>query len=404
MKIYDTAIIGAGPAGIMSAIISSQLGKRVVLIDKNEQIGRKLLATGNGRCNISNKNVSSDNYYGAPSSFTMSVINRFNQADVVEFFENMGLVLKEEDNGRLFPRTNQASSVVEVLKDKLIENKVELSLGSTVKNIERNKSWKIDLENGDSIESEKLILATGGKAAHYLGSSGDGLFWAQKLGHSLSPILASLVPIETVEKWPKQIQGIKLEAKVSISGDGNEISQKYGDLLFTHFGLSGPAILSQSRIIAEHLICSKVIIHIDIFPDIEKEALDKKIANIMNANGKKAIKNCLIGLLPQNMIGLILDLADISSDKKAAELSKSDRQQISNILKDLQLTASKTRPLKEAQVTAGGIKSEEINPETMESIIVKDLYFVGEIVDVDGDSGGYNLQWSWSSGYVAGNR
>lgn len=400
MQKYDVAVIGGGAAGMMAAITASDSKKRVVLIEKNPILGRKILATGNGRCNITNKFTNTDRYHGAKPEFIASILDQFDQTKTINFFQDLGLLLKEEDNGRMFPRTNQASSIIKVLTDKLQENQVRVLLGDSVTSID--KGFNLTLASGASVQTDKLIVTTGGKASHFLGSSGDGYFWAKNLGHSVTPIYAALVPLETVEKWPKDIQGIKVEAKVSIFSDGKIISQKSGDLLFTHFGVSGPAVMSQARVIAPLIGKSKVTLSIDLFSDLSFPELDKMVASVFEKNGKKTVKNALIGILPEKMISLILKLSDVTGDKKAAEISKSQREKIIQSMKSLVLTVSALRPLKEAQVTSGGVECREIDSDTLESKIVKNLFFAGEILDVDGDSGGFNLQWAWSSGYVAG--
>ncbi|MFA7254225.1 MAG: NAD(P)/FAD-dependent oxidoreductase [Patescibacteria group bacterium] len=402
MKVYDIAIIGAGPAGIMAAIIAAETGQKVILIEKNPAIGRKILATGNGRCNLTNKFASPDRYHGADHNFIKDVLSKFDQHETMKFFEGLGLMLKEEDNGRIFPRTNQASSVVSSLEHRLTETGVEILLNSEVKRIENHDCWSITLSDGQVISSGKLILTTGGKAAHYLGSSGDGLFWVKNLGHTIKTVHAALVPIETKESWPKEVQGIKVEAQVSLKRDGQRISLKTGDLLFTHFGLSGPAIMAQARNAAANINESTITIHIDLFYDLEIKELDQKIAEIFSQSGKKTIKNALSGMIPQNLINVLLRLSNIDGDRKAAEISREKRLALLKNFKDLTLTILAIRPLKEAQVTAGGIDSTEIESKTLQSKIAKNLYFAGEIIDVDGDSGGFNLQWAWSSGYVAG--
>ncbi|MCL5411023.1 MAG: NAD(P)/FAD-dependent oxidoreductase [Patescibacteria group bacterium] len=386
----------------MAAIAASKKGKQVVLMEKNSEIGRKILATGNGRCNITNKNVTADRFYGADDKFVNGVLSQFDQHKTMDFFNELGLLLKEEDRGRIFPRTNQASSVINVLLDQLNERKVTILVDSLVKKIEKKEAWNVILESRDVINAKKLIITTGGKAAHFLGSSGDGLFWARNLGHTITPIYAALVPVETKESWVREVQGVKVEAKVWAAKREKIIAHKYGDLLFTHFGLSGPSIMSMARKIAPEIGDSKVELHIDLFPEIEKDKLAKSILKSLELNGKKAIKNALVGILPQRLIEVILALSDIDVNKKSAEISKVERENILLNMKNLTLTVSGLRPLKEAQVTAGGIETSEINTKTLESKIVKDLYFAGEIIDVDGDSGGFNLQWAWSSGYVAG--
>lgn len=402
MRKYDVAVIGAGPAGIMASITASKDGKRVVLIEKNPQIGRKLLATGNGRCNLTNTQVIVDRFHGANPKFIETVINQFDQYATIEFFQNLGLVLKEEDNGRIFPRTNQASSVVEVLKHRLSVNKVAILVDAQVKAIERSTVWKVSLANGKQFEADNLVIATGGRAAHHLGSTGDGLYWAEKLGHSITSIYPALVPVETVETWPKDIQGIKVEASVWATSNDKKISEASGDLLFTSYGVSGPSVMAQAGSIAPLLKTSRVVLHIDLFPDMTDDQLDQTVLRIFQNDGRIAVKDSLIGLLPNNMIPVILRFAGVDELEQAGGISKRKRLGIVRTLKDLTLTVAKLRPLKEAQVTAGGLNTDEIKPRSLQSKLVKGLYFAGEIIDVDGDSGGFNLQWAWSSGYVAG--
>jgi predicted Rossmann fold flavoprotein len=402
MKKYDVAVVGAGPAGMMAAITASRDGKRVALIEKNPGIGRKLLATGNGRCNLTNRYVTVDQYHGANPEFIETVLNQFDQYATLKFFQNLGLVVKEEDNGRIFPRTNQASSVVEVLRQGLYRNKVDVLLDAQVGAIEKSTLWKTSLNDGRTIESGKLIIATGGRAAHYLGSTGDGLYWAQKLGHSLTPIYAALVPIETVETWPKDVQGTKVEASVWATSDNKRIGEKTGDLLFTGYGVSGPTVMALAGGIAPLLKTSHVMLHIDLFPDMTEEQLNQIVLRIFQNGGKQTIKDSLVGLLPSNMIPVVVQIAELDGSRQVGEISKGKRLEVVRTLKHLTLTVSKLRPLKEAQVTAGGLNTEEIDPRSLESKLVKGLYFAGEIIDADGDSGGFNLQWAWSSGHVAG--
>jgi len=401
---YDVAIIGSGPAGIIAAIFASKRGKSVILLEKNDNLGRKILATGNGRCNITNKNICISRYHGSNSDFISKVLNSFTEKQIIDFFESLGIFFKEEDNGRLFPRTNQASSVVDALHLELKENNITVKLGSLVKRVDKDNGWTLKLDNDSIILADKLILATGGKAAPQFGSSGDGLFWATKFGHKIIPTYPALVPIETNETWVKDIQGIKLEGTIKLIANGKDIVQKSGDILFTHFGVSGPAVMGISREISPCLkenIPAEIII--DPIPEETLKLLDQKIENIFVLNGAKNVKNTLSGIIPLNLIPLILKNAGIVSDKKAAQISKKERNLIVENIKNIKLTVKRLRPLKEAQVTAGGVDTNEIDPLTMGSKIVPNLYLAGEIMDVDGDSGGFNLQWAWSSGYIAGN-
>jgi predicted Rossmann fold flavoprotein len=302
----------------------------------------------------------------------------------------------------MFPRTNQATSVVDILAHELEGLKVEIKLNSVVKKIENKSGWETTLSDGSAINSDKLIVTTGGRAAHQFGSSGDGHFWIKNLGHSIVDVYAALVPMETKDTWVKDVQGLKVEAQASFVVDGEVVSKRSGDLIFTHFGLSGPAIMSQARFVAPYVGSKDVQVKLDFMTEQSERDLDEMIAKIFNISGSKVVKNALVGLVPAKLIPIILHKAKIDENKNAATVSKTQRNDIVRNLKSLTLNISKLRPLKEAQVTRGGISTEEINSQTLESRKVKGLYFAGEMMDVDGDSGGFNLQWAWSSGYVAG--
>ena len=402
METYELAIIGAGPAGLMAAIAATQKGKNVILLEKNEFIGRKILATGNGRCNLTNKNINTGSYHGASAVFIKNILGKFNQIQTMDFFESLGVALKEEDHGRIFPRSNQASTIVTALKHVIEESNITLKTNVTVKSVDKCSHFLIKTENGQSFEAKKLILSTGGKAAFQFGSSGDGIFWASKLGHKIVPIFAALVPIETKETWVKEVQGIKIEVKVTTKVNNETIQESVGDCLFTNFGLSGPAVMAQAGKISPLLNSNSIKIFIDLYPEISEQDLDQKIEQIFKNNSKKTLNNSLLGLFPAKLVPVILSLAGVDQNKNVSEISKTDRLKIVRCIKGMELTVKKVRPLKEAQVSRGGIDTTEIDQNSLESKLIEGLYFAGEIIDVDGDSGGFNLQWAWSSGFMAG--
>lgn len=398
MSRYEVAVVGAGPAGIMAAITASGIGRRTAIIDKNDRVGRKLLVTGNGRCNLTNLHPTVDRYHGSTPEFIQSVISRFDQDAVMAFFQDLGLVLKEEENGRIFPRTNQASSVAELLRRKLLANGVDLMLETQVKNIERSDVWKITLLDGKVQTSERLVLATGGRAAHHLGSTGDGLYWAEKLGHTLTPIYPALVPMETAETWPQEARGTKIEAVVRATADSQEIGRAEGDVLFTEYGVSGPGVMALAGAIAPHLETATVRIHIDIIPDLSQDDVCRLLFRLALGGSPITPREALTGIVPSALIPIVLRLSGVED----GPISKAKLLGVVRTLKDMTLTITKLRRLREAQVTMGGVDTREINPETLESRLIPGLYFAGEIMDVHGDSGGFNLQWAWSSGHVAG--
>lgn len=394
---------------MMAAIFAAKSGAQVALLEKNDVVGRKILATGNGRCNITNQDIDISRYHGADTYFAAPILAAFDQFETMVFFETLGVQLKEEDRGRMFPMTDQAKTVVDALKKELRKLEVNILTRFTVKKVfsysqeyKNTLGWEITSETGQKITADKLILTTGGKAAYALGSSGDGLFWAKNLGHTIVPIHAALVPIETKETFVKEIMGIKLPVKTVLIVDGKIAETRQGDILFTHFGVSGPAAMGLAGRGSQALADGKeATITIDILPNISAIELDAKIAKLFERNGKKAVKTIIADTIPQKLAPQILALAGIKESTKAAEISKSQRHNIIQALKDFRLTVSKVRPLKEAQVTAGGIATAEID-ENLQSKIVPNLYFAGEILDIDGDSGGFNLQWAWSSGKIAG--
>jgi predicted Rossmann fold flavoprotein len=398
----QVVVIGGGAGGLMAAITLARAGHRVVLVEKNKELGRKILTTGNGRCNVTNRDISIEKYHGASKEFVQTTLEKFDQFATMEFFESLGVALKEEDKGRIFPRTNQATTIVDALKHALENENIPVKTGVTIKSIEAKNGFKITAENGGNFEADKLILATGGKAAFQFGSSGDGIFWATKLGHNIIPIYAALVPLETKEVWAKDLQGIKVEAKVISKVDKKIVRETEGDVLFTHFGISGPAVMAHAGSISPFVDDRSVQIILDLYPEDSQAQLDKKVEQIFQNNNKKSVKNSLAGLIPAALVSAILDISKLNKEKNAAEVSKQERLKIVEIIKNLELNISKVRPLKEAQVSRGGVDTNEVDGNTLESKIVKGLYFAGEVLDVDADSGGFNLQWAWSSGFVAG--
>ncbi|MEI6266793.1 MAG: NAD(P)/FAD-dependent oxidoreductase [bacterium] len=397
----DVIVIGSGPSGIFAAIAAANSGSKVLLIEKNNLIGRKILATGNGRCNLTNETISADNYHGSVSNISMDIIGRFNQIQTIKYFNGLGVVTKKEDRGRIFPATNQASTIVTSLSEELKHCGVKVLLDSTVKNIEVTDNYVVFLENGTKFESKTLILATGGRAAHQFGSSGDGLFWAKKLGHNITEIYAALTPIEIEESFISKIMGVKFPVTISATVRDEPLIQRSGDIIFTHFGISGPAAMSIAGIVAPKIGKEVIKLSIDLIPNMSEEELDKMLLEQIEKYPKKSAGNIIAGVLPKSVAELIASISKLKDNQNASEISRIQRLTIINNIKFFSLTVKSVRPLKEAQVTSGGIPLSDIDG-TLQSRIIPKLYFAGEILDIDGDSGGYNLQWAWSSGKIAG--
>ncbi len=399
-------VVGGGAAGIMAAIRAAEGGASVILFEKMPQVGRKLGITGKGRCNLTNTADNAEIIKNIPGNgkFLFSALNNFSSADTVNFFENLGVATKIERGGRIFPVSDDASEVIDALIRKMALLGVEIRNNSPVTEIiARNKKIVGVLVGGKIFECDAAILATGGASYPKTGSTGDGFRLAKRIGHTITEILPALVPLE-VEEDIKSLQGLSLRnIRVKLLADGKKIAEQFGEMLFTHFGLSGPIILTLSRQAARLLAEKKFVeVEINLKPALTPEQLDARILRDFEKFKHKAIKNALVELLPGKLIQIVLDRAFIDENKKVDEIKQAERRRLVEILRGLPLTVTKTRPIAEAIVTSGGISVKEINPRTMESKIVKNLYIVGEVADVDGFTGGFNLQAAWAMGNLAG--
>ena len=427
-------VIGGGPAGIMSAISAKKTGADVVIIEKMYSLGKKLLITGKGRCNITSSIDISEFINNVPGNgrFLFSAFQNFSNEDIIRFMENHCVKVKEERGNRIFPVSDSARDVLDAFYDELRKIGVKIITNSKVTNIitENGKVTKVEYECDNKkqiIDADKIILATGGKSYPATGSTGDGYELAKRLGHTVTEIKPSLIPVvannnhdvENIElgryrssqELCKDLQGLSLR-NVKI-GFFDEVKNKviyddFGELLFTHFGVSGPTVLSGSAHIIRYknidvlLKQGKITLIIDLKPALDKEKLDDRILRDFEKEKNKCFKNSLDELLPQKMIDPIIELSGINPDKKVNEISKIERHKLVDLLKSLKVTISGFRPVEEAIVTAGGINIKEINPKTMESKLVSGLFFAGEIIDVDAYTGGFNLQIAYSTGYTAG--
>ena len=410
-------VIGGGPAGMMAAITAAESGNKVILLEKMERLGRKLLITGKGRCNITSSLPIDDFIQNTPGNgqFLYSCFKNYTNQDIIQFLKSQGLEVKEERGNRIFPITDKSLDVLECFKRRLKELNVEIIYNTKVTDviqIKEQEKLQIKTEDNKLFEADKVVLATGGKSYHLTGSTGDGYKIAEKLGHTVTKIRPSLVPLECYDKkLCKDLQGLSLrnvKIKIENTESRKVIYEDFGEMLFTHFGVSGPTILSGSahlvryKNIYELLKNKKIILKIDFKPALSEEKLDERILRDFVEFKNKQFKNSLDKLLPQKLIPVIIEKSKINPDKKVNEITKQERKNIVKLLKDFELSISDFRPIDEAIITSGGIKIKEINPKTMESKLVPGLYFAGEIIDVDAYTGGFNLQIAYSTGYTAG--
>ena len=435
-------VIGGGPAGLVSAISAATENNEVIVLEKMKEPGRKLLITGKGRCNITSSLPMEDFIKNIPGNgkFLYSAFNNFTNEDIIKLLKEQGVNVKIERGQRVFPVSDKAIDVRDALINKAKKLGVKIITNAKVENIITKKNEQVyiannsaeniekNIEEKDTVEGvefllngkkeyikcNKVILATGGKSYPGTGSTGDGYEIAKKLGHTITKIVPSLVPLEAKEnslEVCKKLQGLSLKnvnVKFMDTENNKVIYEDFGEMLFTHFGLSGPTILSGSahllryKNLEELLKSGKIKIIIDIKPALSIEKLDERILRDFSTEKNKMFKNSLDALLPKKMIDTIIELSNINPNKKVNEITKKERENLVNLLKKFAITIKGFRPIEEAIVTAGGVTIKEINPKTMESKIINGLYFAGEIIDVDAYTGGFNLQIAYSTGYTAG--
>lgn len=411
-------IIGGGPAGMMAAITSAENENEVILLEKNKSLGKKLLITGKGRCNITSSLPMEDFIKNTPGNgmFLYSAFNRFTNQDIIDFLKKQGLDVKEERGNRIFPVTDKSQDVLNCFEKKLKNLKnVKIMYETPVEEIlvnEENKVTGVKCKNKTIIKANKVILATGGKSYPLTGSTGDGYEMARKLGHTITEIKPSLVPLETYEQDLHQsLQGLSLrnvKIKLIDISKNKQIYEDFGEMLFTHFGVSGPVILSGSahlvryKNIDELLKNKKIKLTIDLKPALTEEKLNDRILRDFEEFKNKEFKNSLDKLLPQKLIPVIIERSGINSEKQVNSITKQERMKIVKLLKEFEVTLKNFRRIEDGIITSGGVSIKEVNPKTMESKLVSGLYFAGEILDVDSYTGGFNLQIAYSTGFVAG--
>ncbi|MBP3232151.1 MAG: NAD(P)/FAD-dependent oxidoreductase [Anaerovibrio sp.] len=405
----NVIVVGAGPAGMMAAIKAAENGANVLVLEKMKQPGKKMLITGKGRCNITNTAEIPELIKNIPGNgkFLNSCIRAFDNADVQYFFNELDVPTKVERGGRVFPVSDRAADAVNAMVVRLHELGVKLRVESRVSDIivENNRAVGVKTDSGKVFSGDVVILATGGASYPGTGSTGDGYVMAQAIGHEVTPLLPSLVPLELEEEWVSELQGLSLRnVRVALMADEKKVTDLFGEMLFTHYGASGPVVLSLSRDVARLLAEGRFVeLMIDLKPALSFEQLDNRIVRDLEKYQRKEMKNAMKDLLPGRLIMPVLDGAYIAPDRMANSVTRAERHRLVNVLKGLIVTVTKTRPISEAIVTAGGVSVKEINPKTMESRLIKKLYFAGEVVDVDAFTGGYNLQAAFSMGAAAGN-
>ena len=408
-------VVGGGPAGMMAAITAAENGNDVTIIEKMPSFGRKLLITGKGRCNITSSLYMSEFIKNTPGNgrFLYSAFQNYTNKDIIEFLKRQGLEVKEERGNRIFPVTDKSIDVLNCFKKRIDELKIKCKLDTRVEKILIKNNEVLGVRtNKEIIQTDKIILATGGKSYPLTGSTGDGYKIAKDVGHIITPIKPSLVPLEVYEKEEcKKLQGLSLRnvgIKIIDSERKKLIYEDFGEMVFTHFGISGPIILSGSAHLArykdiDYLLKKRYVnLSIDLKPALTEEQLDDRILRDFKEFKNKQFKHSLDKLLPQKLIPLIIELSGIDENKRVNEITKTERKRLVQLLKCFTITIKAFRPVEEAIITSGGINIREINPKTMESKIIKGLYFAGEIIDVDAYTGGFNLQIAYSTGYTAG--
>lgn len=396
-------VIGAGPAGMMAAITASKNNNEVILIDGNDRLGKKLFITGKGRCNVTNSKDISEFFDFIPGNpyFLYSSLYTFTNEDTINFFENEGIKLKVERGGRVFPNSDKSSDIIKGLSNAISRSNIKVMLNSKVTEVisEENKIIGIKIDN-NIIKGDHFIIATGGASYPLTGSRGEGQKFAKELGHNIIELKPSLVPIEIKESLVKELMGLSLRnIELTICEGKKKVFKDFGEMIFTHFGISGPLVLSGSRFIKDN---KDYTVSIDLKPALDVKELDLRIQKDFKKYINKDFKNSLDDLLPKKLIPIIIKRSMIKEDKKVNEITKEERKRLTSLIKEFTLSVKGLRPLEEAIVTAGGIDTKEIDPSTMKSKIISNLSFAGEVIDVDAFTGGYNVQIALSTGYISG--
>ncbi len=401
-------IVGGGAAGMMASVFAGRSGHEVHIFEKNEKTGKKLYITGKGRCNLTNA-CEMDALFASVCSnekFLYSAFYGFTNQDAMSFFEEAGVPLKVERGNRVFPSSDRSADVLDGLRQQMKQAGVRVHTHTEVTDIltENGHATGICLADGTQILGDAVVIATGGRSYASTGSTGDGYRFAESLGHRITPCQPSLVPFNIREAFVKELQGLSLKnVEIRIRNGKKELYREFGEMLFTHFGVSGPLILTASSYVGKLAAKQELILTLDLKPALTMEQLDQRILRDFEEHKNKAFKNAVSGLFPSKLSPVMIALSGISPDKRIHEISREERQHFAYLIKNLEMTITGLRGFEEAIITRGGVCVKEINPSTMESKLISDLYFIGEVLDVDAVTGGFNLQIAWSTAYAAGN-
>ncbi|TFE22854.1 NAD(P)/FAD-dependent oxidoreductase [Cohnella luojiensis] len=410
---YDVIVIGGGSAGLMASIAASKHGARVLLLDKGEKLGRKLGISGGGRCNVTNNKDIDELIKHIPGNgrFLHSSFANFSNKDIISFFENLGIRLKEEDNGRMFPVTDKAKTVVDTLVGQIRKQGVEIKLNSPVDTIlyEDDRVLGVRLKSGETLICHAVIVASGGKSVPQTGSTGDGYHWAEKAGHTITELFPTEVPLTSNEPFiaSKELQGLSLrDVALSVwNPKGKKIIEHTGDMIFTHFGLSGPIALRCSQFVVKALKqfnAGNIEVAVDLFPEKSVDEVYSESLKLAELEPKKAVKNILKAIMPEKLIPIMLRKSGLTDTLTFDNIPRQDWMRLAKLMKHFPIRVYGTLSIEDAFVTGGGINLKEVDPRTMESKLVNGLYFCGEILDIHGYTGGYNITAAFSTGYTAG--
>lgn len=402
MKKRHVIIVGGGASGLVAAISAAREGANVTIVEQKDRVGKKILSTGNGRCNLTNEYMEIDCFRGDDTSIVSDVLQQFGYKETVAFFEELGVILKNRQ-GYVYPISDQAGTILDVLRMEIERLHVEVLLTQSVKNISKTNRGFLVQATKQTLQGDAVILATGGKAAAVLGSDGSGYTLVKAFGHKLSPVVPALVQLKGKGNFFKQISGVRTQAKVSLYVDNEYVCEDTGELQLTNYGISGIPVFQISRYAAKALYEKKsVVAEVDFLPTMSDEEFEAFLLNRLEIHSHKTAEDFLVGIFHKKLIGLLLKASRINTNEVMENVTKEQFQKLISVSKHFRIEIDGTNDFEQAQVCAGGVRTSEVKPQTMESIYAEGLYLAGELLDIDGICGGYNLQWAWSTGYIAG--